>query len=113
MIASEVAYRDGVAWLDELLEVIDRNRNLMMDLLAERLPAVRYDPPQGTYLAWLDCRAFNLPAEPADFFLERGRVALAPGTKFGEQGKGYVRVTMATSAGILSEIVERMAKAIS
>jgi cystathionine beta-lyase len=112
IIASEAAYRHGVGWLDDLIDVIDRNRHLMAELLANRLPMVRYHPPQGTYLGWLDCRALNLPMEPTDFFLERGRVALGPGPKFGEQGRGYVRVTMATSAGILSEIVERMVAAI-
>jgi cysteine-S-conjugate beta-lyase len=84
----------------------------MRDLLAKHLPAVRYRPPQGGYLAWLDCRPLQLADEPVDFFLERGRVALGPGPKFGEPGKGHVRVTMATTADILSEIVNRMKSAV-
>jgi cystathionine beta-lyase len=108
VIASTVAYRDAESWLDDLLVVIDRNRTLMADLLAERLPEIRYRPPEGTYLAWLDCRALELPKEPVDYFLEQGRVALGPGPKFGTSGAGFVRVTMGTSAGILREIVDRM-----
>jgi cystathionine beta-lyase len=111
--ASVAAYRDGVGWLDDLLTVLDRNRRLMGTLIGERLAGVRYQPPQGTYLAWLDCRALGLPEEPVDFFLKRGRVALGPGPNFGPQGQGYVRVTMGTSAGILREIVERMRAAIA
>jgi cystathionine beta-lyase len=69
-------------------------------------------PPQGGYLAWLDCRALNLPEEPVDFFFKRARVALGPGPNFGAPGKGHVRVTMATTEEILREIVERMRMAI-
>jgi cysteine-S-conjugate beta-lyase len=113
VIASTAAYRDGGGWLDELLAVLDRNRALMATLLAERLPAVRYVPPQGGYLAWLDCRALRLPAEPVDVFLKRGRVALGPGPRFGSQGVGFVRITMATTAAILREVVDRMSAAVA
>ncbi len=113
VIASIAAYRDGSPWLDELLAVLDRNRRLLGDLLAEHLPAVRYAPPQGTYLAWLDCRGLGLEDEPVDVFRERGRVALGPGPKFGAHGTGHVRVTMGTSAGILRTIVERMRSAVA
>lgn len=112
IIASIAAYRDCGAWLDELITVIDRNRRLLGELLAEYLPAVRYAPPQGTYLAWLDCRDLGLEGEPVDVFRERGRVALGEGPRFGTLGIGHVRITMATSAGILREIIERVRSAV-
>ena len=111
--ASIAAYRDSVNWLEELLPVLDRNRSLMGALLAERLPAIRYHAPQGTYLAWLDCRALELPEDPAEVFLKRGRVALSPGPRYGPQGRGHVRVTLATSAGILREVADRMRAAVT
>ena len=112
IVASVAAYRSAETWLDTLLQVIDRNRNLLARLIEERLPSVWYRPPNGTYLAWLDCRRLQLPMEPVDFFLERGRVALGPGPRFGKQGAGFVRITMGTSEAILREIVERMRQAV-
>jgi cystathionine beta-lyase len=112
IIASIAAYREGGPWLDELLEVIDRNRHLLRDLLAEQLPPVRMGPPQGGYLAWLDCRGLGLNQEPVDFFLEHARVALGRGPNFGAPGVGHVRITMATTEDILRSIVERMHAAV-
>ena len=112
VIASIAAYRDGGPWLDELLLLLDHNRRLLADLLADRLPEVGYVPPRGTYLAWLDCSELGLPEEPARVFLERGRVALRPGPDFGAPGTGWVRATIATAPEILAEIVERMRAAV-
>ncbi|GIJ47307.1 cystathionine beta-lyase [Virgisporangium aliadipatigenens] len=111
IIASETAYRSGGAWLDALIAGLDANRKLCGELLAAHLPAVGYVPPDGTYFAWLDCRALGLSAEPADVFLERGRVALYPGPAFGAPGVGHVRLNLATSPDILTQAVERMAAA--
>ena len=113
VIASIAAYRDGGPWLDDLLVLIDRNRRLLADLLADRLPTVGYVPPRGTYLAWLDCSELGLPEEPARVFLERGRVALRPGPDVGTLGRGWVRATIATAPEILTEIVERMRSAVA
>lgn len=112
LVASIAAYRYGGEWLDELLRVLDGNRALMQRLLAEHAPGVGYAPPEGGYLAWLDCRQLDTHGEPATVFLDRGRVALRPGSDFGSGGDGFVRATMGTSATLLTEIVERMAAAI-
>jgi cysteine-S-conjugate beta-lyase len=98
--------------LDELLVLLDHNRGLLAELLREQLPRVHYEPPQATYLAWLDCRDLNLPGEPVDIFLERGRVALGRGPEFGASGIGHVRLTLATSNAILCETVARMRSAV-
>jgi cystathionine beta-lyase len=110
--ASAAAYAEGEPWLDSLLCVIDRNRSLMAELLPAQLPGARYVQPQATYLAWVDCSALGLGDDPAAVFVERGRVAVADGRDFGEEGAGHVRVTMGTSAAVLREVVERMAAAL-
>ncbi|MFI2433459.1 MalY/PatB family protein [Streptomyces sp. NPDC018693] len=112
VLAHTVALREGTAWLDALLTGLDDNRRLLADLLAEHLPGVRYRPGEGTYLAWLDCRALGLGEDPAAVFLERGRVALSSGLPFGTGGAGHVRLNLATSAQILTEGVRRMADAL-
>jgi cystathionine beta-lyase len=112
ILAHTAALESGGEWLDSLLAGLDENRRLLGDLLAEHLPAVRYRQPQGTYLAWLDCRPLRLPDDPATLFLDRGRVAVNPGPDFGTGGAGHVRLNLATSPEVLTEAVRRMAAAV-
>lgn len=112
VIAHVAALREGGPWLDALLADLAGNRSLLADLLAEHLPDVRCRLPEGTYLAWLDCRALGLGDDPAAAFLERGRVALVPGPDFGTGGAGHVRLNLATSPELLGEGVRRMAAAL-
>ena len=108
VIASEAAYREGGAWLADVVTILDSNRWLLADLLAEHLPQVRYLPPRATYLAWLDASACGLGADPAAAFLAEGRVGLSPGPTFGRPGAGHARLNFATTPAILREVVARM-----
>ncbi len=112
VIAHSAALRDGADWLDHLLAGLDDNRRLLADLLAEHLPAITYRPAEATYLAWLDCRALGLGDDPAEVFLQRGRVALNSGIPFGTGGAGHVRLNLATSPELLAEGVRRMVAAL-
>lgn len=111
VLATRAAYDQGQPWLDRVVATVDRNRALLADLLAERLPGVAYRAPEASYLCWLDCRALGLD-DPGEAFLHRGRVAVNRGAAFGAGGEGFVRVNIATSAGILTEVVDRMAAAL-
>ncbi|MEU2926888.1 aminotransferase class I/II-fold pyridoxal phosphate-dependent enzyme [Streptomyces sp. NPDC007251] len=112
VIAHTAALREATDWLDALLAGLQANRRLLTGLLAEHLPAIRPYPAEATYLAWLDCRALGLGDDPAQVFLDRGRVALSSGLPFGTGGAGHVRLNLATSPEILTEGVRRMAAAL-
>lgn len=113
IIASTAAYREGDAWLADLIERIASNTNLLAQELSAHLPAAGYRVPSATYLGWVDCREFGLGPDPAKVFLEEGRVALNAGHLYGDVGRGFVRVNVATEPDIVVEIVQRMARAVS
>ncbi|MCV7104737.1 MalY/PatB family protein [Mycolicibacterium chitae] len=126
VLAHTVAFNEGEPWLDALLAGLAANRDLLGQLLTEHLPQVGYSPPQGTYLAWIDCRplGFDDPdgadgpgivselAGPARVFLDRARVALSSGHVFGSGGAGHIRLNFATSPAILTEAVTRMGRSL-
>lgn len=107
--ATVAAWTHGDEWQRALMTVLDRNRRLLGDLLAEHLPEVDYVVPQATYLAWLDGRLLGLDDEPVDAFLQQG-VRLSPGTDFGAAGAGFVRLNFATSSTVLVQLVAQMAQ---
>lgn len=107
VVANIAAYRSGAPWLDEILDYLDGNRRHLADLLAELLPAIRYTPPQGTYLAWLDCRELGLGDHPGEVFREQAKVALVDGVECGVPG--HVRLNFATPRPILTQILHRLA----
>ncbi|WP_419537986.1 MalY/PatB family protein [Mycobacterium intracellulare] len=126
VIAHAEAFRSGGDWLDATLNGLDANRKLLGELVAEHLPGVKYQWPQGTYLAWLDCRPLGIDEEesdglavvadlsgPARWFLEHARVALSSGHVFGTGGAGHVRVNFATSRAVLTEALSRMGRALA
>ena len=96
-------------WLDEVVGYLDDSRRLLADLLGRHLPQVRYRPPDGTYLAWLDCTALDLPGSPGEIVTERARVTVVDGPAFGEGGAGSFRFNFATPQPILAEMVQRIA----
>lgn len=109
---SVAAFRHGAAWLDDVIAYLDQSRTLLAELLAAHLPEVGYTPPEGTYLAWLDCRRLGLGDEVAAYFLDQARVATNPGSAFGSDGRGYLRFNFATSHSILEQGIEAMASAV-
>ena len=114
--ASTAAYRAGGGWLADVVGYLDGSRALLARLLAEQLPAIGYRPPEGTYLAWLDCRDLSrdlgIDDSPAEFFLAKARVLLTNGGACGDAGRGHVRLNFATPRPVLAEIVRRMAEAV-
>jgi cystathionine beta-lyase len=108
------AYRDGQPWLDELLRYLEANRDFLVQYVRAHLRGVEVGVPEGTYLAWLDCRQAGLPGhDPYTFFLEKARVGLNDGVTFGRGGAGFVRLNFGCPRPMLADGLERMRKALA
>jgi bifunctional pyridoxal-dependent enzyme with beta-cystathionase and maltose regulon repressor activities len=113
-VATLAAYRDGQPWLDDLLRYLEANRDFLVRYVADHLPGITMTKPEGTYLAWLDCRGAKLPKDdPSTFFLERAKVALNDGAMFGMPGRGFARLNFACPRTLLTEALERMRGALA
>ena len=111
-VAALAAYRDGQRWLDGVLRYLEANRNFLLQSVDAHLPGMGMGKPEGTYLAWLDCRQAGIPGNPHQFFLDRARVALNDGAAFGRGGEGFVRLNFGCPRSLLAEALERMQAAL-
>ena len=113
LAAMTAAYTQGEDWLDQVLDYLDGNVEFARRFLAERLPAARLADPQGTYLLWVDLRAYcPNPGELEDRMLHRAGVALDEGYIFGEEGAGFERINAACPRSLLERCLQRMAEAL-
>jgi cysteine-S-conjugate beta-lyase len=112
VIANIAAYREGGGWLDAAIAYTDRNRHTLGELLAAAAPGIRYRPPEGTYIAWLDVRELGLGNDAAAFFQDEAGVTLTDGAACGDPGRGFLRFVIATPRPILEDAVRRMGEAL-
>ncbi len=112
MAATLAAYRDGQEWLDQVLSYLEDNRDFLYGYVKANLPQLKMASPEGTYLAWLDCRNSGIQGNPYEFFLKEAGVALNDGVTFGKGGEGFVRLNFACTRGVLVEALEKMKKAL-
>jgi cystathionine beta-lyase len=112
LLAAQVAYQQGQEWLEQLLAYLEGNRDFLYEYVQENLPGVEMGLPQATYMAWLDCRKSNLADNPYQSCLERGRLVLNDGAKFGRGGEGFVRLNFGCPRALLIEGLERLRQAL-
>lgn len=96
LTAAEAAYRHGQEWLDGLLAVIRYNYEHVKQHIQEKAPEIIISPLEGTYLIWLDMRNVIEEGQTKEFIQDRCRIAVDFGEWFGPEGKGFIRLNMAT-----------------
>lgn len=98
--------------VDEMLEAYRVRRELIVDGL-NSLPGVSCAAPEGAFYAFPDISETGMTSERfSEWILEEARVAMTPGSAFGEAGEGYVRLSFANSDAKLEQTIERMRKAL-
>jgi cystathionine beta-lyase len=110
--AALAAYREGQAWLDELLPYLEANLDYLLQYVEAHLPGISMSKPEGTYLAWLSCHQAGIQGNPHEFFLKQARVAVTDGAIFGRGGEGFVRLNFACPRSMLTEALDRMREAL-
>lgn len=110
--AAKAAFTACDDWLEELLAYLESNRDYVLEYLAQHLPEINVFAPQGTYLAWLDCRKLDLQPDPYTFFLENAGVALNDGRTFGINGEGFVRLNFGCQRATLEKALDLMSAAV-
>ena len=89
LVAGTSAYSEGDPWLSELMVTLEGNRDFLVKFIRERMPEITLYAPEGTYLAWLDCRSLAIQGDACEFFIKKARVALNPGKSLALRAKAF------------------------
>lgn len=107
--ATIAAYNESAKWLDALRAYLWGNFCYLQAYLARDLPQLGIVPLEGTYLAWIDCRALGVGSERiTQRLLDEGRLMVNAGTLYGPGGEGFIRLNFACPRTMLTEGLERL-----
>ena len=107
------AYAHGEQWLDELLVYLADNMRFIRSFCAERLPELKPNTPEATYLNWVDARALGMDdAALKKFCVEKAGVAFGEGTDFGIGGSGFLRLNAACPRSVIEKALTQMEQAV-
>ena len=110
-IAAEAAYTGGRDWYEEMKTIVYGNYQYMKNAFAKELPDVVVSPLEGTYLAWIDMRAYVKPKNMTQFMQETCGLAFDYGDWFGGDAfAGFIRMNLATSRENVEMAVQRIVK---
>ena len=107
--ACKAAYEGGAEWLAQLLDYLAGNMLFLKTYLSDHIPKIKLIEPEGTYLAWLDCRELGLSVQNLDdVIMNNGKVWLSAGSSFGKGGAGFERMNVACPRSVLINALERL-----
>ena len=109
VLALQAAYNEGEQWIKELMEYLQGNYRFMLDYFERELPLFPVTKVEGTYLAWVDVRAIDMPSmEIEKSLIENEKVWINGGAMYGLDG--FVRINMACPRERFVEAIERIGK---
>ena len=108
LAGSAAAYRHGGPWLDAVLALLRRNRDVASATLRELLGPESVAEAEGTYLLWVRApRSWG--DDPATHLLEQAGVVVTDGA--GMDGPGWVRLNLAAPAPTVDDLLARLVAA--
>ena len=111
--AAVAAFTKGEAWLDDLREYIQENKNFAEDFMKKEVPQIKQVSSQATYLLWLDCRDMHGTAgEFTQYLRKHTGLYLSEGKQYGENGSSFIRMNIACSRSRLEDGLERLAEGV-
>jgi cystathionine beta-lyase len=98
-------------WKRELNVYLAQNRDYLQRELLRRFPRAAVTHTEGSYLQWVDFRAYNV-GNAKEWLLEHAKIAVAGGVDFGG-GEDYFRINFGCPKSTLTEALDRIERALS
>jgi aspartate/methionine/tyrosine aminotransferase len=98
--------------VNRMIAEFDRRRILVYNAL-RAMPGIRVMKPQGAFYIFPNITGTGKSAEElTQYLLDEAKIALVPGTVFGNYGAGYLRISYANSSDNLATAMHAMQRAL-
>ena len=105
-MASVRALAEGSGVAREMCEVYRRRRDLAVEAL--RAVGIAVEPPRGTMYIWVPVPDGHTSVSFTELVLDQAGVVVSPGSSYGPNGEGYVRISLTLSDERLREAMQRI-----
>ncbi|MGN6379348.1 MAG: LL-diaminopimelate aminotransferase [Gaiellales bacterium] len=105
-MAAIEALADGQAHIDRMCEIYRRRRDWVIDALAAA--GITVEPPRGTIYIWVPVPEGHTSVSFTELVLEQAAVVVSPGSSYGPNGEGYVRLSLTLPDERLKEAMGRI-----
>jgi aspartate/methionine/tyrosine aminotransferase len=107
-VAGIAALRGPQDCVREMAEEYARRRRFVLEQL-RKIPEISCTEPKGAFYVFPNIRKLGMNSlDCCMHILEKGKVSTVPGSSFGQQGEGYLRISYATSIENLREGFRRL-----
>lgn len=105
----EAAYTKCEDWISEVNMYLEGNYQLLAEYFEKYMPAFELIQSEGTYMAWLRTEKLNLSSQEIEkFFIEKAKVSVYMGDRYGKYTENFIRVNIATSRDYLRKALEKV-----
>ncbi|USD62988.1 PatB family C-S lyase [Vibrio sp. SCSIO 43140] len=112
--ATIAAYEHGEAWFNDFVQYTQRNRDWIVTFMREQLPQVTVFDPEGTNQIWFNFSGLNLDyAALKSVLVDEAKLALTPGTWFGEPDENFYRMNFAAPLEQIQNSLWQLKKVLS
>jgi len=99
--------------VQEMVKEYQRRRDYAVSAI-NAIDGLSCKTPGGAFYIFVNIKSLGkTSAEMADYLLENAKIAAVPGSAFGPQGEGYIRLSYACSYERIVEAMERLKKAVA
>lgn len=111
--ALETAYDQCEEYVSALCTYINDNMDYMKEYIDTRLPQLKMEKPEATYMVWVDFRGTGMSVEEIETFIaKKAHIGVDLGTWFGPGGAGYLRFNVACPRCVLERALNQLEQAL-
>jgi cystathionine beta-lyase len=113
MTANVAAFSECDDWVDEMLGYVFENKRIACDFINSEIPGLKANYSRATYLLWIDISAVSGDSVHfCDKLRESTGLYLCDGAEYGESGRCFVRMNLATQRERVLDGLQRLKRGV-